>query len=48
MTGRGVRAGARLDRVHIYDVAPTIAHLLDLEMDELPGRVLSEALTDPP
>jgi predicted AlkP superfamily pyrophosphatase or phosphodiesterase len=48
MTGRGVRAGARLDRVHIYDVAPTIAYLLDLEMDNLPGRVLSEALTDPP
>ncbi len=48
MTGNGIRSGVRLDRVHILDVAPTIAHLLGLEMSNQSGRVLSEALTDPP
>jgi len=49
MSGNGVREGVRLDRVHILDIAPTIAYLLDLEMgDSLSGRILAEALTDPP
>lgn len=45
--GNGIRSGVRLDKVHNFDVAPTIAHLLDLEMTGLSGRVLVEALTDP-
>jgi predicted AlkP superfamily pyrophosphatase or phosphodiesterase len=48
MSGRGIRSGVRLDRVHNFDIAPTIAYLLDLEMNNLSGRILTEALTDPP
>ena len=49
MSGNGIRSGVRLDRVHNFDIAPTIAYLLDLEMgDYLSGRILTEALTDPP
>ncbi len=48
MAGNGIKSGVRLDRVHNFDVAPTFAYLLDLEMSNLSGRILSEALIDPP
>jgi hypothetical protein len=48
VTGNGIRSGIRLDRIHLLDIAPTIAYLLDLQMSNLSGRVLSEALLDPP
>jgi hypothetical protein len=47
VTGPGVRKGAWLGAVSVLDVAPTLAYLLDLPVDEqLPGRVLAEAFTD--
>ena len=45
--GNRILSGVRLDKVHNFDIAPTIAHLLDLQMNDLSGRVLSEALVDP-
>jgi predicted AlkP superfamily pyrophosphatase or phosphodiesterase len=48
MSGRGVRRGVRIGTVHNYDVAPTIAHLLGLEWRDTGGKVLNEALIDPP
>ena len=47
MAGRGVRSGVRIGKVQNLDVAPTIAHLLGLELTTA-GNVLSEALVDPP
>ena len=44
LSGDRVRRGARLPHTTNYSVAPTIAHLLDLGMPGLPGKVLSEAL----
>ena len=32
MAGNGIKSGVRLDRIHNFDIAPTIAYLLDLEM----------------
>ncbi len=48
IAGNGIRSGVRLGRVHNLDVAPTIAYLLDLQMSNLSGKILSEALIDPP
>lgn len=48
MAGSGIRSGVRLGKVHNLDVAPTIAFLLGLSLSNTSGRVLSEALTDPP
>lgn len=45
LSGKGVRAGAKLGVVSLVDVAPTIARLLKLRMDATEGRVLEEALT---
>ena len=44
LSGRGIKAGARLEFARIIDIAPTIARLLGLEMKPARGRVLSEAL----
>jgi Type I phosphodiesterase / nucleotide pyrophosphatase len=44
LSGDRVRRGARLPHTTNYSVAPTIAHLLDLSMPGLPGKMLSEAL----
>ena len=39
--GGPVRQGVRLEEVSIYDLAPSVLHLLDLPVaDELPGHVL--------
>jgi len=44
-SGRGIRAGVRLDRVSATQVAPTIAALLDLELPASTGTPLQEILT---
>jgi arylsulfatase A-like enzyme len=44
LAGRGVRAGHRFGVVEILDVAPTVARLLGLQMPDVEGRVLREAL----
>lgn len=42
--GAGIRKGARLPVIHSTDVAPTIAALLGLKMDNVDGRTLDEIL----
>ncbi len=44
LSGRGVRTGARIGHVRSLDIAPTVARLLGLEMTDVEGRVLTEAL----
>ena len=45
MRGLGVRKGARISPIRIYDFAPTIIHRLGLPVpDDLDGKVLTEAL----
>jgi predicted AlkP superfamily pyrophosphatase or phosphodiesterase len=44
LSGRGVKSGATIGHVRSLDVAPTIARLLGLEMTDVEGRVLTEAL----
>lgn len=43
-TGRGVKQGVGIGHIHNYDIAPTIAALLDLKMEGFEGRVLKEIL----
>lgn len=47
LSGRGVRKGAAIGHVRSLDVAPTIARLLGIEMKDVEGRVLTEALDEP-
>ncbi len=43
--GRGIKSGVTLPAVHLLDVAPTAAHLLDLlPAETVDGRVLQEVL----
>lgn len=42
--GAGIRPGARLDRISNTDVAPTVAALLGLRLENVSGRVLREFL----
>jgi predicted AlkP superfamily phosphohydrolase/phosphomutase len=45
MQGAGIHAGRRLEGAQIVDLAPTILHLLGMEVPrEMDGRVLTEAL----
>ena len=44
LSGRGVKSGVTIGHVRSLDVAPTIARLLGLEMKDVEGRVLTEAL----
>jgi predicted AlkP superfamily pyrophosphatase or phosphodiesterase len=46
--GYGIRRGARLDTVRTIDVAPTIAHLLGLEMPDTEGQPLTGILRSEP
>lgn len=46
LSGRGVRKGARIGQVRSLDIAPTIARLLGVELRDVEGRVLSEALDE--
>lgn len=45
-SGAGIKPGAKLPTVENVDVAPTIAHLLGVPLEEPAGRVLEEFLTD--
>jgi predicted AlkP superfamily pyrophosphatase or phosphodiesterase len=42
--GLGIRPGVRIDKISNLDVAPTVARVLDLKMEHVDGRVLSEIL----
>ena len=44
MSGAGVKPGVVIDAIKNLDVAPTMAKLLGLEMKNVDGRVLTEAL----
>jgi predicted AlkP superfamily pyrophosphatase or phosphodiesterase len=44
LSGRGVRKGTTIGHVRSLDVAPTIARLLGIELKDVEGRVLTEAL----
>lgn len=46
LSGRGIAEGKKIGHVSNLDVAPTIAHLLGLELKGAEGRVLTEALRD--
>jgi predicted AlkP superfamily pyrophosphatase or phosphodiesterase len=45
-TGAGIKRGAKLELIQNIDVAPTIAHLMGLSLQQAEGRVLKEALAD--
>ncbi len=42
LSGKGIKAGKRIEYARMIDIAPTIARLLGLEMKTARGRVLSE------
>jgi predicted AlkP superfamily pyrophosphatase or phosphodiesterase len=44
-SGRGIKPGVTVDSVNNIDLAPTMARLLGLELNEVDGRVLSEILS---
>src|SRR5690606_38762498 len=44
LSGNGIRKGQRIGLVRNHDVAPTIAQILGLTMEDMEGRVLTEAL----
>ena len=44
LSGRGIRKGTTIGHVRSLDVAPTIAALLGIEMKDVEGRALTEAL----
>ena len=43
-SGRGIRRGTTLETVDVLDLAPTMAHLLGIEMQDVQGRVLTSLL----
>jgi predicted AlkP superfamily pyrophosphatase or phosphodiesterase len=47
-SGRGIKAGVKLETVNNVDVAPTAAMLLGLDMRNVDGRVLTEVLDAQP
>ncbi|MCP5114088.1 MAG: alkaline phosphatase family protein [bacterium] len=49
ISGAGARRGVTIGHVRNLDIAPTVAHLLGLELNGTTGRVLEEVFaTDPP
>jgi predicted AlkP superfamily pyrophosphatase or phosphodiesterase len=44
--GAGTKAGVQLERIQNVDVAPTIARLMGLTLNDVDGRVLTEILAD--
>jgi predicted AlkP superfamily pyrophosphatase or phosphodiesterase len=44
LAGPGVRDGVTMDEVSMLDVAPTVAHLLGIDLPGADGRVLTEAV----
>ncbi len=48
VAGPGIRAGARIEGARIYDIAPTVLHLLGLPVPlDMDGRVLLELQKNP-
>jgi predicted AlkP superfamily pyrophosphatase or phosphodiesterase len=43
--GAGVRAGTTVERMRLVDIAPTVAAMLDLEMDDLDGHIRRDILS---
>ncbi len=43
-SGTGIKAGVVLEKISNTDVAPTMAAVLGLEMEDVEGRVLEEIL----
>ncbi|MDA2937375.1 ectonucleotide pyrophosphatase/phosphodiesterase [Acidobacteria bacterium AH-259-A15] len=46
ISGHRIKRGERIGHIRNHDIAPTIAHLLDLEMKDVEGRVLKEVLAE--
>lgn len=44
ISGRGIKAGQRIEYARLIDIAPTIARLLGLELKTARGRVLTEVI----
>jgi len=42
--GPGAKAGASVEKIRLIDIAPTVAKVLNLDMKDVEGRVLSEVL----
>jgi predicted AlkP superfamily pyrophosphatase or phosphodiesterase len=42
--GQGIKPGATLDKIENTDVAPTVAALLGLKMNDVDGKVLDAVL----
>jgi hypothetical protein len=45
-SGRGIKAGVVLDSVNNIDLAPTMAHLLGLELKNIDGSTLTAILSE--
>jgi hypothetical protein len=43
-SGAGIKAGTRIPTIDTIDVAPTIARILGVRLDNMPGRVLEGIL----
>ena len=46
VSGAGIKRGVTIGHTSNLDIAPTIAHLLGLEMRNVSGRLLREALAE--
>ncbi|MBN2329563.1 MAG: alkaline phosphatase family protein [Candidatus Omnitrophica bacterium] len=47
MHGPSIRSGGAIEKADLLDLAPTMLYLLDLPISrELPGRIISEAITE--
>ena len=46
-SGAGIKAGAGLGTIDNIDLAPTVARILGVPLDQAAGRVLAEILDDP-
>jgi predicted AlkP superfamily pyrophosphatase or phosphodiesterase len=46
-SGAGIKAGTRITAVENIDVAPTMARVLGVPLENASGRVLEEVLRDP-
>jgi predicted AlkP superfamily pyrophosphatase or phosphodiesterase len=42
--GAGIRAGAEIPRMRLVDIAPTVAAMLDLDLEDVDGRILRDLL----
>jgi predicted AlkP superfamily pyrophosphatase or phosphodiesterase len=43
--GAGVRPGVTVERMRLVDIAPTVAAMLDLELDDIDGHIRRDILT---